>query len=64
MITKPYKDSIILWQEDPEDGVAEKPILVEPYSDVISLTQGDNSISLNFHHVNELIKVLKQVSKQ
>lgn len=28
MTETPYKNSLIQWQEDPEDGVAEKPILI------------------------------------
>lgn len=63
MTSKPYKNAIILWQEDPEDGVAEKPILIEYYNDVISLTQEDNRISLNYESVKELISCLKNPAR-
>lgn len=62
MIITPYQNSVIVWQEDPEDGVAEKPILLESYSDVISIVQGDNSICLNYHVVAEFCKALKKCS--
>lgn len=64
MIQKPYKESTIIWQEDPEDGVAEKPIVVEEYHDVILLSQNGESINLNFHTIPEFIKVLKQCQKK
>jgi hypothetical protein len=60
MTIKPYKNSIIVWQEDPVEGVAEKPVLLECYSDVITLTQGDNTINLNYETVAEFCKTLKK----
>jgi hypothetical protein len=60
MIIKPHKNSLIVWQEDPEDGVAEKPVLLECYNDVIAMTQGDNTINLNYETVAEFCKALKK----
>ena len=64
MIQKPYGESTIILQEYPEYGVAEKPIVIEQYSDVISLSQNGESINLNYHMVNEFIKVLKRCGKK
>ena len=50
----------ILWQSNPEDGVAEAAIEIRTYANyVISLRSGDAEIIINRGSVKELIKVLK-----
>jgi hypothetical protein len=61
MIQKTKGDDYIIWQPDPEDGVAEKAILVESYSDVITLQQNDQSININYESIDELCKLLKKL---
>lgn len=58
-----YKDAHILWQKDPEDGVAEKPILVEVYNDLLCISQEDNSVNLNYDSIDELCKLLKKLKQ-
>lgn len=60
MIIRPHNKSVIVWPEDPDDGVSEKPILIECYSDVISIAQGDNVININYYTVQEFVKELKK----
>lgn len=57
-------DPVIVWQEEPNDGIAEQPLLVESYSDVISITQREASININFGSVDELCKLLKAMKKE
>ena len=51
----------IIWQADPEDSIAEAAILVQGYSDVIELTQNEDTIRLNYETLNEFIKTLKTI---
>lgn len=62
MIVKTKGDDYIIWQEDP-DAVSGPSILVETYSDCISIQQKDQSISLNYESVDEFCKLLKQLKQ-
>lgn len=55
------KSSIVMWQPDPEEGVAEKALLIETYIDIFTIRQGDDCISINYESIPELIKALKIV---
>lgn len=60
MKTQTAKNAIVIWQEAPEDmGVGEPALLIEMYSDVLNITQGDNCISVNYEALKELCSVLK-----
>lgn len=63
---KPYKDSLVLWQTEPPEGegIAEPAILLEAYSDCVSITQGDNSISVSIYSVDEFCRHLKKLYKK
>jgi hypothetical protein len=64
MTTKTKGSDYIIWQVEPEDGVSEKPILIECYSDIVSITQEDSSINLNYESIDELCKLLKEIKKR
>jgi hypothetical protein len=64
MIHKTKGDDYIIWQEDPNDGVAESAILVEAYSDIISFQQNDSSININYESVDEICKLLKKLKTE
>lgn len=36
------KKSVVFWPEDPEESVAEKPIIIELYHDIFQIKQGKN----------------------
>lgn len=64
MITTNYKNSVILWQDDDEEGVTGEPaLLIEGYNDAVQIIQKDNQITLNYHSIKELIKALKKVEE-
>lgn len=52
--------TIIVWQEV-DDGIPEPALMVTPYSDTINITQGANSINLNYDTVNEFCKLLRKL---
>lgn len=54
----------IIWQNDPEDGISEKALLVEAYSYVVSISQEDRNINVNYESIDELCKLLKQIKKE
>lgn len=58
------KDPIVIWQEEEQDGIPEQPLIIESYSDVISLTQRDNSINLNYDSIDEVCRALKAMKKE
>lgn len=58
-----YKDSYTLWQTAPEDGIEEKPLIIEPYSDVISIKSNGESVNLNYESIPEFIKLLQKLKK-
>lgn len=63
-MTDTTKDgSVILWQTDPEDAIAEPALLIEPYSDTIRIGQKEQAINVNYESVDELIKVLRNMLK-
>jgi hypothetical protein len=58
------KYDIILWQTHPDEGVAEMPIAIKCYEDVIRIEQMGESINLNYHMVNEFIRALRRAIKE
>ena len=63
MIEPTSKESYIVWQNDPQDGVAEPALLIEKYLDTVSITQKDNCINVNYESIDELCKLLKKIQK-
>jgi hypothetical protein len=64
-MTEPnYKDSWTLWQTAPEDGLEEKPLILDCYSDVISIKCNGESVKLNYESIPDLIKLLKHIKKE
>lgn len=66
MIQDNAKNSITFWPEDPDDpddGVAEKPIVIEIYSDSICLEQRGNSILIQRENVDEFIRAIRKAVK-
>lgn len=61
MTEKLYKDARIIWQKGSDDGVAEKPIVLEIYTDVICLKQENQSINVNYESIDEFCKLLKSL---
>lgn len=57
-------NSHIIWQQAEEDGIAEPAILVEPYNDVMQISQDGSVINLNYKSVDEFCKVLRKLKKQ
>ena len=64
MNTKTKGDDYIIWQECDDDSISEKAILIEAYSDVISIQQEDSSVNLNYESVDEFCKLLKKIKAQ
>lgn len=56
------ENSRILWQENEEYGIR-KPIVVEPYSDSIQISQGENTVVIQYTAVKDLIKILKDLKE-
>jgi len=52
------KNAVVIYQQV-GDGVGEPALLVEYYSDSVSITQGDDCILINRETVGELCKLLK-----
>jgi hypothetical protein len=61
--TSTSKDSHVLWQEN-EDGIEEPALLIEPFSDVISITQKAVSFNLTYEAVDEFCRVLKKIKAE
>lgn len=62
--TKVWKSGVVVWQEAPEDGAPELPVLVHVDSaGVIVLDQEDRSIVLQPGTVKQLCEVLKATAK-
>lgn len=57
-------NSHIIWQQTEEDGVAEPALLLEPFNDVIQLSQDGNVINLNYESLEELCKLLRKLKKE
>ena len=57
------KHTQVLWQSESECGMPEPPIIVTNYagSNLIDLTQGSNTVDVNYESIPELIKVMKTV---
>ena len=58
-----YKDSVVMWQAEPEEGLPEPALLVEFYSDSICIRQDGNAISINYESIADLCKLLKSRPK-
>lgn len=60
------KNAHIIWQQtgDEENPVAERPLLIETYNDVISIGQEGKSINLNYGSIDELCKLLKKLKTE
>jgi len=65
MIQKTAKENTILWQqvEDEEGGIGEPALLIEEFMDVVTITQEDRYVNINYDSIDELCKVLKQAKK-
>lgn len=61
IINTKAEDTHLLFQEWKDDEPAEPAILIEGYSNCIRLTQGENQININYHHVKELIAHLRKM---
>jgi hypothetical protein len=57
------KSSVIFWPEDPIEGVAEKPIVIEMYNDCIQVKQVNNYINIQYDSIKEFVKLLKQIKQ-
>lgn len=55
------KKSVVFWPEDPEESVAEKPIIIELYHDVFQIKQKDSYINLNYESIKEFCKLLRSL---
>lgn len=62
MICKARVD-VMFWPEDPEEGVAEKPIAIGVFSDALELRQGKHAVLVQLTAVDEFCKALKAASK-
>lgn len=59
------KNGNLMWQTDPEDGVANPPLLIGAYIDCIGISQGHGAgIVLQYTDVDEFCKNLKIFAKQ
>jgi hypothetical protein len=57
------KNSVLLTQEWHDDNPGEPAILVQPYSDTVVIEQEGRTINLNYHHIDELCRILKSMKK-
>ena len=57
------KPEIIMWPDDPPDGIAEPPITFKRYSDAVELRQGKKKILVQYHAIPEMIRALKEIAK-
>lgn len=56
----PAKVSKVMWQQgDTENGIGEPALLIEFYSNSVSITQEDRHITINKETIPDLIKLLK-----
>lgn len=59
MTHTPSKNSLIQWQECPEDEIAEPALLIEAYPQIIMVRQAGESIAINLGSIDELVKNLR-----
>ena len=57
------KGSVVIWQENPKEGIGKPAILIESYRGSFGITQEGNYISLNYETIKDLIKVLKTLKE-
>jgi len=60
---KPAKDSVVLWQTSSEDGIAEPALLIEFFSDCVSIKQDGETLRITYESVADLCKLLKSHPK-
>lgn len=63
MIEKNSQKSWTFWQSQSE-GVPEPAILIEEYSDSVSLTCEGNRININYESLDELLKLLRKIKRE
>lgn len=58
-------ESWTLWQNEPEEGIAEPAILVEKFdgSDCITISQNGNRINIGYTSIDDFCKHLKKIMK-
>lgn len=61
----PSKYAVVMWQGEPQDGqgLAEPALLIEFYSDCISIKQDEDSVVINYESIPDLCKLLKSRPK-
>jgi len=57
------ENSTIFWQEWVEYSAGEPAILIENYTDCVTLTQEGRHVNINQHELAAFIKVLQQIAK-
>lgn len=57
------EESYTLWQEWAESP-SEPAIVVEVFDDIVSLQSDNGYVNLNYHHIDELCKLLKRIKKE
>lgn len=57
---KANSNNKILWQSGQEDTPGEPAILIEGYSDIMTISQDGNYINLNYESLKDFIKNLRQ----
>ncbi len=62
-IERASKDSTVLWQVAPEEGIAEPALLIEFFSDCISIKQDGDTILITYESIPSLCKLLKSHPK-
>lgn len=65
MTSIPAKNSTVIWQEAQEDeGMPEPALLIDAFYGTVSITQGDDTILINYQSLETLIKTLRGYAKQ
>jgi len=56
---------MVIWQDASDEyGVGEPALLLEGYSDTITITQGDQSVIINYETIKELVKAMKVLQQE
>lgn len=58
------KNPHVIWQCDPEDGVSEKALVVETYSDVVTIKQDGRYINVNYGTIDDLCRLLRKLKNE
>jgi hypothetical protein len=62
MIDRTQHD-LFLWQECGKDGIAEAPLALKAYSDVLEIRQRDRVLLVNPESVPDLVRALRELAK-